>query len=264
MRCTTFCTAASYDMPRLLQSFQNQGPSQLHRDSLHTQIKEERRIKGDIFCFAFGVIVFWGFSEEEEEKILDSLKDFERDSFPRPERDDFSFVYGETMKIEEDEIILQNKSSPTKLAISYGLAQSVKLTIFEEAIHKTIGYSQQIPTGLAKHGKISLSRKEIAKKMGEIFLERSYVNLHTEILDTPEFFWEHPELEPFYKRTIHYLDLSKRVELLNRRLGVVHDLFEILSNELNHQHSARLEWTIIILIVIEVVLILLKDVFRVF
>jgi uncharacterized Rmd1/YagE family protein len=182
----------------------------------------------------------------------------------KPERDDFTFTYGENMKIEEDEILLQNKSSHTKLAISYGLAQSVKLTIFEEAIHKTIAYSQQIPTGLAKHGKISLSRKEISKKMGEIFLERSFVNLHTEILDTPEFFWEHPELEPFYKRTIHYLDVSKRVELLNRRLGVVHDLFEILSNELNHQHSARLEWVIIILIVIEVILILLKDLFHLF
>jgi uncharacterized Rmd1/YagE family protein len=44
---------------------------------------------------------------------------------------------------------------------------------------------------------------------------------------------------------------------------VIHELFEMLGNELNHQHSSRLEWTIIGLIVMEVFLTLLRDVFRV-
>ena len=263
MRCTTYCTASSYDMARLLQEIQKKGTSMPHRDVIHTQVKEEKRTKGDIFCFSFGVIVCWGFSEKEEEEILSFLKEFEKEPLSKPERDDFTFIYGENMVIEEDEIILQNKASLTKLAISYGIAQSVKLTIFEEAIQKTVSFTQQIPANLARQGKISLSRKEISKKMGEIFLERSFINLHTEILDTPEFFWDHPELEPFYKRTIHYLDVSKRIELLNRRLAIVHDLFEILSNELNHQYSSRLEWIIIILIVIEVIIGLLRDVFHI-
>ena len=68
--------------------------------------------------------------------------------------------------------------------------------------------------------------------MGEIFIERNFINLHSEILDTPEFFWNYPELEPFYRRTAHYLDVTKRVEILNKRLNVVHELFEILSSEL--------------------------------
>jgi uncharacterized Rmd1/YagE family protein len=61
----------------------------------------------------------------------------------------------------------------------------------------------------------------------------------------------------------NYLDLESRVEVLNQRLGVIHELFEMLGNELNHQHSSRLEWTIIGLIVMEVILTLLRDVFRV-
>jgi uncharacterized Rmd1/YagE family protein len=62
--------------------------------------------------------------------------------------------------------------------------------------------------------------------------------------------------------TANYLDLKTGVEILNHRLKVVHELFEMLGNELNHQHSSRLEWTIIGLIVLEVILILLKDVFK--
>ncbi len=93
-------------------------------------------------------------------------------------------------------------------------------------------------------------------------MERNFINVHAEMLDTPEFFWNHPELEPFYRRTAHYLDVNKRIEVLNKRLGVVHELFEILSNELNHQHSSRLELIIISLIVIEVVIALLRDLFH--
>ena len=72
-------------------------------------------------------------------------------------------------------------------------------------------------------------------------------------------FWEYPEIEPFYKKSFHYLEVGKRVEVLNKRLAIIHELLEILSAELNHQHSSRLEWTIIILIIIEVGFLIVKD-----
>lgn len=226
-------------------------------------IKEDRKPKGDIFYFAYGCVVLWGFTEEEEQAILGSLKEFEKDSLLKPEMDEFTFVYGDTMRIEEDEISLQTKNTLTKLAISYGLAQSVKLTTFEETIQKTIDNTKNLPQDLATKGKISMSRRDISRKLGELFIERNFINLHSEILDTPEFFWNYPELEPFYRRTAHYLDVTKRVEVLNKRLGVVHELFEILGNELNHQHSSRLEWTIIILIFIEIIIVILRDLFHI-
>jgi uncharacterized Rmd1/YagE family protein len=263
MRCTGYCTAASYDLPRLFQALQAQSPTHLYRDVVHTYTKEDRRIRNDAFYFQYGVIVFWGYSEAEEHAALEALKEFERESLAKPEIDEFVFSYGEAMKIEEDEIILHNKGTLTKLAISHGIAQSVKLTIFEETVHKTIDHSKHIPRELSLKGKIPLSRKEISRKMGQLFIERSSINVHAEMLDTPEFFWNHPELEPFYRRTAHYLDINKRVEVLNKRLDVIHELFEILSTELNHQHSSRLEMIIIGLIVIEVVLGLLRDVFHI-
>ncbi len=262
MRCTGYCTAAGYDTARLYQFLQVTGTSQLYRDVIHTQPKDEKGIKRDIFYFPYGVSLFWGFTEEEEKGILDMLKKFEREPLAKIELDAFSFSYGDKMKIAEDEIVLQKKDPITKLAISYAIGQSVKLTVFEEAIVRTIEETKFLPSNLAKKGKIPLSRTETSQKMGEIFLERNYINLHAEILDTPEFFWEHSELEPLYRRTIHYLDVSKRVELLNRRLNLLHELFEILGNELNHQHSSRLEMTIIVLIVIEVILAVLRDLFH--
>lgn len=262
MRCTSYCTATGYDIPKLFQMLQPQGNAQLYRDVIHGQLKDEKGLKKDLFYFSYGVVVCWGFSEEEEKDLLNALRKVEKEPLAKVEFDAFAFSYGDRMKIVEDEITLPRKDVMTKLAISYAIGQSVKLTVFEEVIHKTIESCKQIPKALAAKGKIPLSRKETSQKMGELFLERNYINLHTEILDTPEFFWEHSELEPYYRRFIHYLDVSKRVELLNRRLNLLHELFEILGNELNHQHTSRLEMTIIILIVIEVILGLLRDLFH--
>lgn len=263
MRCTCYCNAASYDIPNLFQYLQRLGQTQLFRDVIHIQIKEDKHLKGDVFYFSYGSIVCWGFTEEEEKEILVSTKEFEKDPLSKVELDEFTFVYGDTIKIEEDEIFLHNKSTLTKLAISHGIAQSVKLSTFEEIIQKTIEHTKILPLALAEKGKIPLSRKEMSRKMGEIFIERSFVNLHSEILDTPEFFWDYPELEPFYRRTAHYLDVTKRAESLNKRLNVVHELYEILSSEMNHQHTSRLEMIIILLILIEVTLAIFRDVFHI-
>ena len=64
-------------------------------------------------------------------------------------------------------------------------------------------------------------------------------------------------------QTANYLDIRTRVEILNQRLNVIHDLFEMLGTELNHSHSNRLEWTIIWLILIEVIISLTVHVFHI-
>ncbi len=160
-------------------------------------------------------------------------------------------------------ITLPDRDFLTKLAISHALAQSVKLAFFEVTIQKIFDQTKHYPENLAKYGTVKLSKIEMRKKMGLLFLERNSINLHVNVLDVPEFFWVSPEYEPLYMKAANYLDIENRVEVLNQRLNVAHELFEMLGTELNHQHSSRLEWAIIFLILIEVSLALLKDVFHV-
>lgn len=231
------------------------------REILHIEVVTESGI-GNAFFFPYGSLVCWGIPKERELQLLEELKPFEENP-NEIETDEFTYIYGEPPKIVEDEIILPNHDILTKAAISHGIAQSVKLGTFEIAIQKTYNQSKNLPEELVRYGSISLSKKEIRRKMGELFIERSNINLHVDALDTPEFFWEYPELEFLYVMTAKYLDLETRVEVLNHRLDVVHELFEMLGSELNHQHSSRLELIIILLIVSEVSLTLMRDVFRI-
>jgi len=259
MRCSACCTAASYNLAKLFDVLKKHYATTLYRDTIHVSLAEDQQ---DVFFFSYGVSVFWGLSEEEESQILQLVKPVETDPISLMEQDWFDFSYGEIAQIKRDEIILPDSEVLTKLAVSYGLAQSSKLTSFENRIGHTITKTSQLPRDLALKGKIPLTRKQISKKIGELFLDRSSVNLHSDILDEPEFFWEYPEHHPLYRNTIKCLDLSPRIEVLNTRLKTLSDLWEILSTQLNHQHSSTLEWTIIWLIVIEVVLALLRDLFH--
>ena len=265
-RCVAYCTASAYNLKELLDSLKVYYKAVSYKDLIYFDLSANPSFTSEVkdaYCFSYGVVVLWGLNETEEQDFLLQLKDFERAPGDLYERELMGFTIGSTAKIVDDVVELPDEDMLSRLAISHGLAQSVRLATFENIIQKTINKTRHIPEQLASRGKIPLSKKEIRKKMGELFLERSSVNLHFDILDTPEFFWDHSDLEPLYVMIANHLDLETRVQVLNQRLDIVHDLFEMLGNELNHQHSSKLEWIIIWLIVMEVVLTLMKDILKI-
>ena len=51
--------------------------------------------------------------------------------------------------------------------VSFALAQSVKLGVFEQTVEKTIVDTRSIPERMALDGKINLKRKQINKALGQ-------------------------------------------------------------------------------------------------
>lgn len=264
MRCTAYCTASAYSIQFLFSALKAKSNPSIYKDVVHVPVERKDGICGDAFYFSFGATVFWGLNEEEEHAVLEELKPFEEGALTLREFDELTYGYGPTFKIHQDEITLADSSSLAKLAVSYGIAQSVKLAIFEHSIRETIEKTRPLTQNLVKKGAIALSRKDIAKKIGELFIERNSINLHWDVLDTPEFFWEYPELDLLYRTTANYLDVITRVDVLNKRLDIVRELLEMLGSQLNHQHSSALEWIIIILIIMEVILALSRDFLHIF
>jgi len=233
----------------------------LLRDVLHvTNIKRP----GDIFFFNHGCFVCWGFKKKFEDKILEVAHEFSINRSLHVETDHFYYQYGQETTIDSHEklrldiITLGSEDSQIKLAISYGLAQSIKLEAFEDAIQLAIKTNGTLPEEIATRGSISLSRRAIFKRIGEIFIARSSINLNIEYLDVPEFFWRNPNLEPYYIMTKKYLDIPSRVMALNQKLDVLQELLDILNSQVQHRHSSLLESIIIILIIVEILVSLFQ------
>jgi hypothetical protein len=133
---------------------------------------------------------------------------------------EFDYTYGTASSVHNDEITLQSRSSLEKLSVSFAIAQCTKLSVFESRISSEIDRNKHLPETLARTGSIDLTQNAISREIGRLFIGRYHINLHTEVLDTPEFFWEQDKYRPVYDRLANYLELTKRGELLNRRMDV--------------------------------------------
>jgi uncharacterized Rmd1/YagE family protein len=256
MRRSAYCTAEQYDLLELRNELNQQGYYPLlYDDVLFIQLKEED-ITQEIFFFPYGCVSFWGLSEDGEKYFLALLKNYEKQPHEGLGKELGTYAYGPETTIDEetDLISLESQDVLIKLSMAHGLSQSAKLEVFEKEISQTIEATRHLPAEMKEKGKIPLSRKSISQHIGALFAQRNSINLHSDILDQPEFFWRRPRYEPYYLMASQYMDITTRLDILNRKLDVIHELYTILSDELKHLHSSRLELTVIGLIMMEVVL----------
>ncbi|KAJ1621609.1 hypothetical protein T492DRAFT_1068467 [Pavlovales sp. CCMP2436] len=220
----------------------------------------------DIFIMPYGCVVFWNLRADEENSFLELLKPFASELVEKREFDFLTLASNatscstSTRKVSEDSVTLETDLPAEKLAISFGLAQSVKLSALEEQLDETVSDVRHIPEEMSRNGRVRFSEREVSKLTGRLFLFRSEVNLYSDILDgQPTWFWDNEDFASQYEQTSQYLDLSNRVDVYNQRLDIVGELVENLNDRLNHKDSAKLEWIIIWLITVEIIMGLLPE-----
>ncbi len=259
-QCSAQCLANSFDFEPLKQLLEQRYRLTGYPDALHIE-----HANGMAFVFPYGVFVGWGLSYDDERHLIDLLQQHAI----QPHGDFFvdRFTYSgnaEQTRIHNDHIELVGNDLRQKLAIAHALAQSVKLMEFEDQARRTIEDTGYIPENMAREGHARLSRKTIAKLRGSLYLVRSNIYLHFDLLDTPEFFWEYPELQGLYQSISNYMEIEQRTRLLGDKLALIQQLLTMLAEEQNHKHSSTLEWIIIWLIAVEIVVFFGHDIFKLF
>lgn len=267
MRCSSYCVAESYNV--LGQNFDSakfKYKYQIIDKVLHLQyLNQSNQNDIDIFVFSFGSCIIWNAQDENEElEILKNLESCQSNALQEMHSEFIDFSYNNfedrTYIDEEKNIIyLANTEILIKLSVSHALAQAVKLNVLEESVINLLENTKPIQQELAEKGRVSLSKSEISKQIGVLFSSRYSVNMHSDVLDTPEFFWRRPRYEPVYLMTVEFQDIRTRQEILNNHLNLIQELYNMLSSDLNHKQSSRLEMVIIILIAIEIVIALHKE-----
>jgi uncharacterized Rmd1/YagE family protein len=153
---------------------------------------------GEMFVFSYGVVVFWNFTEKQEKDILADLTfSFNHTGIQiatRPltesdfETEEFHFEYNPDIprpRVYNDMITLKSGDHMIKLAMSHAIAQSTKLSLFEEGMSRTMLAAQYVPKRLALTGKLGMRRTDVVKMIGQLFTSRVDVNLCTSPPSTP-------------------------------------------------------------------------------
>ena len=212
------------------------------------------------FLCEYGVCVLCGYDREAEWQLVDLLRRHAVHPLEPAVEEELSYrrSLDEGIRIRHDLIELDDIAEPVCQALAHALAQSTRLASFETAIEETINRTRFIPETLARTGAIALSRRSLARERGRVYLEKAHIVLKFNLLDTPEFLWEYPELERYYLALARYLEIRPRAAVLANRLEVIQELLEMMADEQKHRHSSLLEWIIIVLIAIEIVLFFVK------
>jgi len=247
-RCVAYCLAHRFHIDALAKVLSDSSLIRLIKGALLVEENDTYTV-----ILGYGTVVHWNVSPERQAVIHRLLLANAEQALPSVEEDHFTFAFDcPATRIVEDHIELESSDPILMFALSQGMAQSIKLASFETQALRTIENTSYIPKSLADKGRINISRSDIAKIRGQLFLTKSDIIVNYDLLDIPEFFWEYPEYEDYYSIAAKYLEIAPRTDVLSKKLETIHELFEMLADEQNHRHSSRLEWIIIWLIAFEI------------
>ena len=226
--------------------------SKLAADPLSVTAGEQ----GCAVLFDYGVAVLIGLSPVEEARFLNDLNPLVEAAFSNPETE------AETLKLDAENpgkaikgaILLSDFSLPQLQILADVLAKSVVLAYYEVQTAAVFDLIEPFAASLRNTSGRRLKGDALLKQIGDNLLIQHKMVGRVEIIDKPEMLWEHPELDRLYLRLEDEYEIRERHTALERKLALV-SLTAETALELQHQNtSLRLEWYVVILIVIEVLL----------
>uniref|UniRef100_A0A5S6QEM8 DUF155 domain-containing protein n=1 Tax=Trichuris muris TaxID=70415 RepID=A0A5S6QEM8_TRIMR len=270
-----YTTAESFHMKRLARSLGASFgftalPLSVELSNVLRLVPNQLGHPGEAFVFAEGAVVSWDLEESDRLDLLARLKPFEESSYETEVVegvvDNLSYIDNGMPRSEfKCELLLLRSSSTEversldKYAVSNAMMCSVKLSVWETLLSEFVDALESVVEQL-KLGRISLSKSEVLRRAGELFMLRHRINLDSDLLDTPDFYWDKEDLERLYSDAFSLFNIGKRTRVLNVRLTYCMELLQLLDSNIAHRHSVRLEVMIILLILVEV-LFEMEDVF---
>ncbi|MDI9819553.1 MULTISPECIES: RMD1 family protein [unclassified Legionella] len=265
MECLSYCIASSIDLTRLdnhLKTTLIGYYSSRTRDVLKLSHRDSNQAL--VFVFKNGTVVSWGVKRHQINSYLDIIRPFGDKLITFLVRDEFSYRVGDKTAIEPhdffdvDCLTIDSDTDDLKLSFSYGFSQSVKLQYFETIIEALIEKYNPMIQSISNQGKMPITRNQMRQVIGEILGAKSEMNLISNFLYHPKYFWQHPTLEEYYSMMERYLHIQRRVNAINHRLDTLNEIFEMFNSYLETRHSHNLEIIIIVLIAIEIVFAVLN------
>jgi uncharacterized Rmd1/YagE family protein len=220
---------------------------------------------GCVVLFRYGVVVFFGMSTEQEAAFMERLLPLTQDvrTWPDEESINLRIDPAQLEGVDAQGCLWLHDTSVQRLQlVAEMLARSTVLSDDEARLTKTFEKIEPLAQNLSKQGHVRQKQQELLTYIGDSLLSQQRMVGRAEVADKPDLLWERPELEGLYLRLEDEFELRERHLALERKLQVISNTAETLLDLLQTQRSLRVEWYIVILIVIEIFLTLYELFFR--
>jgi uncharacterized Rmd1/YagE family protein len=219
-----------------------------------------------IYIFPFGSIVFINCEYNEIMAIIHHLGQIEKglSSITALEYfDDYKIEIAPDKEsaINNDKLTASAEPGYQREIVSTVLAKSVALDRLETNIDKLLDEIEEIVDYL-QQGYLTVSDKKLARMSARILEFRLRTISYLMLLDKPEITWLNEEAEKLFDKLSPLFELTDRCENIRLKSEMLMDITKVFTELAHAKRASRLEWAIIILIVIEIVLSLIAMIYQ--
>ena len=200
-----------------------------------------------------GVFVLFGLTAVEEVAFLDNIKAFVTSPMEEVESEelDVRVQVDRNEGMEEKAVIVKSFSVERIQVVADVLAKSVVLAFYEASVGRSFDRIEPFAEKLHSEGSGGQQARDFVRHIGDTLIIQAKMVGRAEVADKPEVLWEFPGLERFYLSLENEYEIRERHIALERKLDLISRTAETLLDLLHNKRSLRVEWYIVILIVVE-------------
>jgi uncharacterized Rmd1/YagE family protein len=216
--------------------------------------------RGLAVLFRYGAVVSFNLDPLEEAATLRQLQGVIIDPHEKPEAEDAE-IRIEPQASEQvtgaGVIVLRKATTERILVVADVLAKSVVLAHYERKVSDVFDRIEPVAESLMRPKRGGgVSMRQILAQIGDVLLTQHRMVGRVEVTEKPELLWDHPELERLHLRLHDEYELPDRDRALERKLELIAQTATTSLGLLQERRSLRVEWYIVILIVIEIAIYL--------
>ena len=211
---------------------------------------------GYAVLFRYGAVVLFNLAPAEQLSFLNHVKHLIRDPFDAPDTEivDINIDSTKEERVENNIISIKDTRPERLQVVADILAKSVVLDHYEKRVGDVFDRIEPLADSLQQKGRTAFKDVELLRHIGGTLLIQHTTVGRVEIEEKPEVLWEQPELERLYVRLEDEYELRERHVALERKLDLISRTAETLLELMQHKRSLRVEWYIVILIIVEILL----------
>jgi uncharacterized Rmd1/YagE family protein len=204
--------------------------------------------------FHYGAVVFFNLKPQYEPGIIEQLLPYVSKPFEMPDNDalEVSVKPSRPEGIYNDVIYIKIATRPHLELIATILSKSVVLDYYEQRVASTFDNIEPLARNLKEKGALGQSSKEILQLIGANLLTQHEMAGKIALNEKPALLWEHTDLEQLYANLMEDLEVPERQGVLDKKIQLLSHTAETSLDMIQQRMSQRLEWYIIILIMVSI------------
>jgi uncharacterized Rmd1/YagE family protein len=220
---------------------------------------------GYAVLFRYGIVVLIGLTPVQEDELLRGLRPRVVGAFANPDSESAQI---EINPEQDDQIVpggpisVRDLSAPRLIVIADVLAKNVALSRDEREVAKVFEVTEPFAAELARNGRSPSNRRQMLRTIGQALLVHHRISGRVEVEEKPDILWDHPQFERLHARLVDEYEIKERAVALSRKLRVIDETARALTDIIDTARSVRLEATIVVLIVVEILFALYQILFR--